>query len=68
MKTIPLYKYERVCGGTTVSPVKPDKEYTEMCRLVAEKGKVLTNGKITVRCVDTESAEGWQEIDEPKEE
>ena len=30
MQTIALYKYQREDGGVTVSPIKPDVEYTEM--------------------------------------
>lgn len=68
MQIIPLYKYKREDGGTTVSPTKPNGEYTEMYRLVADEGKTLTNGEIITPCVDVESVEGWSEIDEPKEE
>lgn len=68
MKIIPLYRYVRADGGITVSPIKPDCEYTEKHRLVADEGKVLTNGEIVTSCIDVESTEGWVEIDEPKEE
>lgn len=68
MQIINLYKYERADGGITVSPIKPDCEYTEMYRLVADEGKVLTNGEIIMASVDVEHTEGWVEIDEPKEE
>lgn len=68
MQIINLYKYERADGGVTVSPIKPDCEYTEMYRLVADEGKVLTNGEIVTSCTDVESTDGWVEIDEPKEE
>ena len=67
MQIIPLYKYERENGGTTVSPIKPNCKYTEMYRLVADEGKALTNGDIITSCVDAESTEEWVEIDEPKE-
>lgn len=66
MQIIPLYKYERLDGGTTVSPTKPNCEYTEMYRLIADEGKTLTNGDIITSCVDVESTEEWVEIDEPK--
>jgi hypothetical protein len=66
MQIIPLYKYERLDGGTTVSPTKPNCEYTEMYRLIADEGKTLTNGYIITSCVDVESTEEWVEIDEPK--
>lgn len=68
MQIIPLYKYEREGGGITVSPIKPNVEYTEMYRLVADEGKVLTNGKDVAWCVDVESVDGWIEIDEPTTE
>ena len=67
MQTIKLYKYNRADGGVTVSPIKPDTEYTEMYRLVADEGKVLVNGEVTATCTDVTSDEGWSEIDEPIE-
>lgn len=67
MQIITLYKYTRPDGGTTVSPVKPEGEYTEMYRLVADEGKALTNGEIITYCADVESVEGWTEIDAPEE-
>ena len=69
MQVIALYKYIRVDGGVTVSPIKPDCEYTEMYRLVADEGKVLTqDGVDTTICVDVESVEGWYEVDAPEED
>lgn len=68
MQPIPLYKYKRADGGVTVSPNEPDVEYTEMYRLVADEGKLWTNGVIYTTCKDVESVEGWREIDIPKEE
>ena len=70
MKIIPLYKYERPEGGITVSPVKPeDTQYTEEVRLVADKGKALTkDGTELTICVDTDTSEGWYEVDNPKAE
>ena len=69
MQVIALYKYIRADGGVTVSPVMPDCEYTEMYRLVADEGKVLTqDGVDTTTCIDVESVEGWYEVDAPNEE
>lgn len=67
MKTIKLYKYVRADGGTTISPIKPEAEveYTEMSRLVADEGKLLTNGDYLTSCIDVYSSEGWDEIDDP---
>ena len=68
MQTITLYKYTRADGGVTVSPIKPDCEYTEMYRLIADEGKVLTqDGVDTTTCVDVVSVEGWYEVDAPDE-
>ena len=63
MQVINLYKYIRENGGVTVSPNKPNVEYTEMYRLVADEGKILTNGEIVTSCVDVETIEGWNEIE-----
>jgi hypothetical protein len=66
MQIITLYRYERENGGVTVSPNKPNVEYTEMYRLVADDGKLLTlDGENTTSCADVESIEGWYEIDAP---
>jgi hypothetical protein len=65
MQIINLYKYTREDGGTTVSPIKPNCEYTEMYRLIADEGKVLVKGEIETTCADVESVEGWTEIDDP---
>lgn len=66
MQIIPLYKYTREGGGTTTSPIKPECEYTEMVRLIADEGKLLTDGETVTSCVDTDTAEGWTEIDDPE--
>lgn len=60
-----VYEYKRVDGGITVSPNKPDCEYKEILRLVADKGKILTNGDTFAHCIDTDTADGWTEIDDP---
>lgn len=68
MQVITLYKYQREDGGVTVSPIKPDTEYTETLRLVADEGKVLVKGEIITPCADVESVEGWTEIDDVENE
>lgn len=62
-----LYRYERENGKVTVSPNKPDTEYTECLRLIADEGKILTNGETETSCIDEDTADGWTEIDEPIE-
>ena len=68
MNIVPLYKYTRPEGGVTVSPNKPDCEYVEMYRLIADAGKLLTNGVDETSCADVMSADGWYEIDAPEED
>ena len=67
MQEIPLYRYSRPDGGTTVSTIKPDSEYSELVRLVADDGMALTDGNSVTICVDTENAEAWTEIPNPGE-
>lgn len=68
MQTITLYRYIRADGGITTSPVKPNGEYTEMYRLIADEGKALTDGTAVAVCVDATSPDGWTEIDAPDDE
>lgn len=70
MQIINLYKYERVGGGVTVSPVKPENtEYTEMYRLIADEGKALTKDGVNLTsCADVENTDGWYEVDNPDNE
>lgn len=68
MQIITLYKYTREDGGVTVSPAKPNTDYTEMYRLVADEGKALTlDGVNLTSCTDVEDTEGWYEVDAPEE-
>lgn len=66
IQTINLYRYTRLDGGITVSPTKPDgADYIINYRLIADEGKILTDGSDTTACIDTESQEEWREtIDE----
>lgn len=70
MREITLYKTTRADGGVTVSPNKPedDTPYTTGLRLLADKDKALTkDGKNLCYCVDTDTTEGWYEVDRPQE-
>lgn len=68
MQVITLYKYHREDGGITVSPNKPDAEYFEMYRLIADEGKILTDGIIQTPCTDVEDLEPWYEEDYVEEQ
>lgn len=69
MTVITLYRYERADGGITVSPNKPDCEYTERYRLIADEGKFLTKDGIDLySAIDTDSVDGWREITEEEKQ
>lgn len=56
------YKYTEK-NGYAISPRKPDCEYEEMVRLIAEEGHALTQDGINYfYCVDVETAADWLEI------
>ena len=62
-----LYRYEREKGKITVSPIKPECEYTELYRVIADEGKVVTlDGEETFDVIDTEVKDGWYEVDAPE--
>ena len=62
METIKLYRFIRPDGGVSVSPVKPDGDYTERFRLVADEGMVLTDGETVTSCTDTDNPSTWSEV------
>lgn len=68
MQIIPLYRYNRQSGGVTVSTEKPDGEYTECFRVVADIGMVLTDGKTFTFCIDTDDPSAWVEVEDPEAE
>ena len=63
-----LYRYARPDGGITDSITRPNCEYIDRVRIIADDGKALTNGETVTTCVDTDTAEGWWEIDAPTDE
>lgn len=57
-----LYKFIRSDGGVTVSTVPPENgDHTEMVRMIADEGFVLTDGFVSCLCVDADSTDGWSE-------
>lgn len=69
MQIVTLYRYERAEGGITVSPTKPQSEYTELYRLIADEDTALTQDEETLYgVIDTESIDGWYEVELPDTE
>lgn len=59
-----LYKYTREGGGVTVSTEKPNCEYVEAFRIIAEEGKGITkDGTNIFCCIDVDDPSGWYEIE-----
>ena len=66
-----LYKSERKGGGYTVSLIKPEGHYQVRWRLIAEEGRAITNGEITVTVIDVQhrkDCEAWRDCDLPEEQ
>ena len=64
-----LYRYKREDGGINVSPIKPEGDYTTLYRLIADEGKALTkDGENFCSVIDTDSTDGWYEVDAVEEE
>jgi hypothetical protein len=62
--------YEYIINNQTVivydiSLVPNTIEPIELIHLCADEGKILTNGQIKSRCVNTFDASEWYEIDAP---
>ncbi len=67
MQTKTVYKFKRADGGTSVSPCKPETEYTERVRIIADEGKAVTKDGVNLFFViDDDSADGYFEIDAPE--
>ena len=63
-----LYRYEREPGKYTVATEKPDCDYEERYRVIADEGKLVTqNGTDLYSVIDTDTKDGWYEVDEPVE-
>lgn len=65
MTIITIYKTRRPDGGINIGPEKPAEgvEYETLSRLVADQGKILTNGSLTAEVVDTQEPDAWTEIE-----
>jgi hypothetical protein len=69
MRHIKIYKFKRQDGGLTVSPNKPEGEYTEGVRIIADPGKAITKDGVNFYpAKDEDSLDGWYEVDAPEEE
>ena len=57
-----VYRFVRRDGGVTVSPRKPEGEYTLLSRLIADEGWLITDGTDFYECIDVDSPEGYREV------
>ena len=65
-----LYRIEQPNGVVTITPKRPDESGYEIAgyRLIADEGKIITDGVESFECKDVESPEGYYEIDIPQDE
>ena len=57
-------------GSCCVSPIKPEGHYQIRWRLIAEEGRAITNGEMTVTVIDVrgrKDCEEWEDCDLPEE-
>lgn len=68
MQIVNLYRYEEP-HGIVVTPIqRSETDVPHAYRLIADDGKQLAkNGTDLTGCIDTDSAEGWYEVDDPGE-
>lgn len=61
-----LYVYTRPDGGTDISPIVPEEgmAYETRHRLIADEGKILTDGKLSAYVIDTNNPDAWTEKDD----
>lgn len=57
-----IYRYTRD-GKTTVSPAKPEGDYSKTYRVIAEEGMAITNGNLECECIDTDDPSEWQDCE-----
>lgn len=63
MQIITLYRFQRPDGGTTISPNKPETEYSETYRIVADTDKMLTkDNKTFFNVIDDDYIELYTEV------
>ena len=56
-------------GKVIVTPIKPNhNDYTETFRLIADEGKVLTDGENTYTCIDTDEPSKYTEVSESNDD
>lgn len=69
MRTTTIYKHLLPEGVVIVSLTPPRNKnipYHTGVRLQAEEGMLLTDGKRLAVCIDVETADGWNEVENPR--
>lgn len=63
MQKITLYRVKNADGSVTVTPKEPEQYESTLYRLVADEGMELVKGEEKTIAVDTDSTEGWEEVE-----
>lgn len=71
MQIMNLYKYAEQGNAYCITPERRNEADEPYCyRLVADEGKVLTDGATRTSCIDIDKGdlENWQEVEKEEEE
>lgn len=63
MQKITLYRVKNADGSVTITPKEPEQYESTLYRLVADEGMELVKGEERTIAVDTDSVEGWEEVE-----
>lgn len=63
MQKITLYRVKNADGSVTVTPKESEQYESTLYRLVADEGMELVKGEERTIAVDTDSVEGWEEVE-----
>ena len=59
-----LYRFKREDGGVTVSTIESGEDYEITYRVIADEGKVLTDGENYFNCIDTDTPDNFTEVED----
>lgn len=63
MQKITLYRVVNADGSVTVTPKELEQYESTLYRLVADEGMELVKGDERTIAVDTDSTDGWEEVE-----
>ena len=68
MTIVNLYRYETEKGIVITPNKREETDEPYMFRVIADEGKLLTDGTNTMPCIDTHTPDIYSEVDDPEYE